>query len=102
MVSQDEIKKIVMEKVIKPVVDQKLVDDETKYLINPSGSVRSGADPGAIPVQPAARSLLIPMADMHRSAAAVLSSKDPTKVDRSAAYYARYVMPQHCCQWLST
>ena len=89
-VSQEEIRKCVMEKVIKPVVDPKLVDENTKYLINPSGSFILGGSWGDSGTT--GRKIVV---DSYGGYAPIgggcFSSKDPTKVDRSAAYYARYV-----------
>lgn len=89
-VTQDEIKDIVMNKVIKPVVDPKLVDENTKYLINPSGSFVLGGSWGDSGTT--GRKIVV---DSYGGYAPIgggcFSSKDPTKVDRSAAYYARYV-----------
>jgi S-adenosylmethionine synthetase len=89
-VTQAEIKDIVMNKVIKPVVDAKLVDEKTKYLINPSGSFILGGSWGDSGTT--GRKIVV---DSYGGYAPIgggcFSSKDPTKVDRSAAYYARYV-----------
>ncbi len=89
-VTQDEIKKIIMEKVIKPVVDEHLIDENTKYLINPSGSFVLGGSWGDSGTT--GRKIVV---DTYGGYAPIgggcFSSKDPTKVDRSAAYYARYV-----------
>ena len=79
-----------MEKVIKAVVDPKLVDENTKYLINPSGSFVLGGSWGDSGTT--GRKIVV---DTYGGYAPIgggcFSSKDPTKVDRSAAYYARYV-----------
>lgn len=88
-VTQDEVKKIVMEKVIQAVVDPKFVDENTKYLINPSGSFVLGGSWGDSGTT--GRKIVV---DTYGGYAPIgggcFSSKDPTKVDRSAAYYARY------------
>jgi len=89
-VSQEEIKKVIMEEVIKPVIDANLVDENTKYLINPSGSFVLGGSWGDSGTT--GRKIVV---DSYGGYAPIgggcFSSKDPTKVDRSAAYYARYV-----------
>lgn len=89
-VSQEEIRKTVMEKVIKPVVDPKLIDENTRFLINPSGSFVLGGSWGDSGTT--GRKIVV---DSYGGYAPIgggcFSSKDPTKVDRSAAYYARYV-----------
>ena len=90
-VTQEEIKDIVMNKVIKPVIDgENLVDENTRYLINPSGSFVLGGSWGDSGTT--GRKIVV---DTYGGYAPIgggcFSSKDPTKVDRSAAYYARYV-----------
>ncbi len=89
-VTQEQIKEIIMNEVIKPVVDEKLVDENTKYLINPSGSFVLGGSWGDSGTT--GRKIVV---DSYGGYAPIgggcFSSKDPTKVDRSAAYYARYV-----------
>ena len=89
-VTQDQIKDVVMNKVIKPVIDPSLVDENTKYLINPSGSFVVGGSWGDSGTT--GRKIVV---DSYGGYAPIgggcFSSKDPTKVDRSAAYYARYV-----------
>ena len=89
-VTQDEIHDLVMNEVILPVLDQRLVDEETKYLINPSGSFVVGGSWGDSGTT--GRKIVV---DTYGGYAPIgggcFSSKDPTKVDRSAAYYARYV-----------
>lgn len=89
-VTQEQIKECLMEKVIKPVIDSSLVDENTKYLINPSGSFVLGGSWGDSGTT--GRKIVV---DTYGGYAPIgggcFSSKDPTKVDRSAAYYARYV-----------
>lgn len=89
-ISQEELKELVLEKVIKPVIDPKMVDENTKYLINPSGSFILGGSFGDSGTT--GRKIVV---DTYGGYAPIgggcFSSKDPTKVDRSAAYYARYV-----------
>ncbi|MFV0380386.1 MAG: methionine adenosyltransferase [Anaerorhabdus sp.] len=89
-ISQEELKEIIMESVIKPVINEKLVDSNTKYLINPSGSFIVGGSFGDSGTT--GRKIVV---DTYGGAVpnggGCFSSKDPTKVDRSAAYYARYV-----------
>ncbi len=89
-VTQEEIRRTLMEKVIKPVVDPSLIDENTKFLINPSGSFIVGGSWGDSGTT--GRKIVV---DTYGGYAPIgggcFSSKDPTKVDRSAAYYARYV-----------
>lgn len=89
-VTQEELHDLIIEKVIKPVVDPSLLDENTKYLINPSGSFVVGGSWGDSGTT--GRKIVV---DSYGGYAPIgggcFSSKDPTKVDRSAAYYARYV-----------
>ncbi|MCH4207704.1 MAG: methionine adenosyltransferase [Solobacterium sp.] len=89
-ITQPELHDLIIEKVIKPTVDPKLIDENTKYLINPSGSFILGGSWGDSGTT--GRKIVV---DSYGGYAPIgggcFSSKDPTKVDRSAAYYARYV-----------
>lgn len=89
-ITQEEIKKIVMKEVINKVIPSNLVDEETKYYINPSGSFTIGGSFGDSGTT--GRKIVC---DSYGGAARVgggcFSSKDPSKVDRSGAYYCRYV-----------
>ncbi|MCT4388344.1 methionine adenosyltransferase [Leuconostoc pseudomesenteroides] len=89
-VSLETLRKDVRELVIDKVLPQELVDDQTKYYINPSGRFVLGgpqADSGLT-----GRKIIV---DTYGGAAhhggGAFSGKDATKVDRSAAYFARYV-----------
>ncbi|MCK8638447.1 methionine adenosyltransferase [Fructobacillus fructosus] len=89
-VELDQLRKDVKRLVIDPILPQELVDDETKYYINPSGRFVLGgpqADSGLT-----GRKIIV---DTYGGAAhhggGAFSGKDATKVDRSGAYYARYV-----------
>ncbi len=89
-ITQEELRELIMEKVILEVIDPKLLDENTKYLINPSGSFIVGGSFGDSGTT--GRKIVV---DSYGGYAPIgggcFSSKDPTKVDRSAAYYARYV-----------
>ncbi len=89
-ITQEEIHDLVLEKVIKPIVEEKYLDENTKYFINPSGSFILGGSWGDSGTT--GRKIVV---DTYGGYAPIgggcFSSKDPTKVDRSAAYYARYV-----------
>lgn len=88
--TQEEIKELIMKEVIKPCVEENLVDENTKYLINPSGSFVVGGSFGDSGTT--GRKIVVDTyGGMGRIGGGCFSSKDPTKVDRSAAYYARYV-----------
>jgi S-adenosylmethionine synthetase len=88
--SQSELKQIIMEHVIKPALPAELLDDHTKYIINPSGSFTicgSFGDSGTT----GRKIICDTYGGYGRVGGGCFSSKDPSKVDRSAAYYARYV-----------
>lgn len=89
-ISQEDLRAYVVENVIKKVIPKEYLDDKTKIFINTSGSFLLGgpiADSGTT-----GRKLVC---DSYGGMASVgggcFSSKDPSKVDRSGAYYARYV-----------
>lgn len=89
-ISQAKLQDLIMEEVIKPCIDATLVDADTKYLINPSGSFVLGGSFGDSGTT--GRKIVVDTyGGMGRIGGGCFSSKDPTKVDRSAAYYARYV-----------
>jgi len=86
----ETIRADVMEKVIKPVIPVDLLDDNTKYHINPTGRFVVGGPMGDAGVT--GRKIIV---DTYGGYAphggGAFSGKDPTKVDRSAAYMARYI-----------
>ena len=89
-ITQEELRDLIIEKVIRPVINPKYIDENTKYLINPSGSFIVGGSWGDSGTT--GRKIVV---DTYGGYAPIgggcFSSKDPTKVDRSAAYYSRYV-----------
>lgn len=89
-ITQEELRDLLIREVILPTVDEKYLDENTKYLINPSGSFIVGGSWGDSGTT--GRKIVV---DSYGGYAPIgggcFSSKDPTKVDRSAAYYARYV-----------
>ena len=89
-ITQEDLKQYIKEKVIDKVIPTELVDTNTKILINTSGSFTIGGPFGDSGTT--GRKIVV---DSYGGSAKVgggcFSSKDPTKVDRSAAYYARYV-----------
>ena len=88
--SQEEIKELIMKEVIQPCIEPYLVDENIKYLINPSGSFVVGGSFGDSGTT--GRKIVVDTyGGMGRIGGGCFSSKDPTKVDRSAAYYARFV-----------
>ncbi|GIN21717.1 MAG TPA: methionine adenosyltransferase [Bacillus bacterium] len=86
----EQIKADIKEHVIKPVVPAELLDDATKYFINPTGRFVIGgpqSDAGLT-----GRKIIVDTYGGYaRHGGGAFSGKDPTKVDRSAAYAARYV-----------
>jgi S-adenosylmethionine synthetase len=88
-VSYDQIQKDVIEHVIKPVCGDYL-DDETIYHINPTGKFIIGGPPGDCGLT--GRKIIVDTyGGMGRHGGGCFSGKDPSKVDRSGAYAARYV-----------
>jgi S-adenosylmethionine synthetase len=89
-ISNAEIERTIVESVIRAVIPADLLDDETKMYINPSGRFEIGgpmADAGLT-----GRKIMVDTyGGMARHGGGAFSGKDPTKVDRSAAYAARYV-----------
>ena len=89
-VTQDEIKEGVMENIIKPIVPQEWILDSTKIYINPTGKFVIGGPVGDCGLT--GRKIIVDTyGGMARHGGGAFSGKDPSKVDRSAAYAARYV-----------
>lgn len=89
-VTLEQIKQDLMEKVIKPIVPAELLTAETKYFINPTGKFVIGGPQGDTGLT--GRKIIVDTyGGMARHGGGAFSGKDPTKVDRSAAYAARYV-----------
>ncbi|MDQ0203809.1 methionine adenosyltransferase [Pectinatus haikarae] len=89
-ISLETIEKDIKEKVIAPVVPSDMVDDKTKYYINPTGKFVIGGPQGDCGLT--GRKIIVDTyGGMARHGGGAFSGKDPTKVDRSAAYAARYV-----------
>ncbi len=89
-VSHDEIEKDIIEQVVKVVIPSSLIDDKTKYYVNATGRFVVGgpvSDTGFT-----GRKILVDTyGGVARHGGGCFSGKDPTKVDRSAAYAARYI-----------
>ncbi len=87
---QSLISKDLHEKVILPIIPSELLDSETKYFINPSGRFVIGGPVGDTGLT--GRKLLVDTYGAYaRHGGGAFSGKDPTKVDRSGAYAARFV-----------
>lgn len=86
----EQIEKDMMEHVIQPIVPAHLLDNETNYLINPTGRFVIGGPQGDVGLT--GRKLMVDTYGGYaRHGGGAFSGKDATKVDRSAAYAARYV-----------
>ena len=89
-VSVEQIKKDMIEYVIKPIVPEGLLTAETKYFVNPTGKFVIGGPHGDSGLT--GRKIIVDTyGGFARHGGGAFSGKDPTKVDRSAAYAARYV-----------
>ena len=89
-ISMDEIEKKVIEHIIKPTLPTNLITNDTKFLINPTGSFIIGGPVGDCGLT--GRKIIVDTyGGMARHGGGAFSGKDPSKVDRSAAYAARYV-----------
>ncbi|MBA2492190.1 MAG: methionine adenosyltransferase [Gammaproteobacteria bacterium] len=89
-ISQKDLKEAVMEEIIKPVVPQEWLSRDTKYHINPTGKFEIGGPMGDCGLT--GRKIIVDTyGGMARHGGVAFSGKDPSKVDRSAAYAGRYV-----------
>ena len=89
-VTQEQIHADIMEHVIRPIVPENLLDESTKYFINPTGRFVIGGPVGDAGLT--GRKIIVDTYGGYAShGGGAFSGKDPTKVDRSAAYAARYV-----------
>ena len=89
-VTQEQIHDDIMEHVIKPIIPENLLDENTKYFINPTGRFVIGGPVGDAGLT--GRKIIVDTYGGYAShGGGAFSGKDPTKVDRSAAYAARYV-----------
>ena len=86
----DKLKEDIKEFVVKPIVPEELLDEETRYFINPTGRFVIGGPLGDSGLT--GRKIIVDTyGGYSRHGGGAFSGKDPTKVDRSAAYMARYI-----------
>lgn len=89
-VSQEQIREDIIREVINPIVPSYLLDENTKYFINPTGKFVIGGPNGDTGLT--GRKIIVDTyGGMAGHGGGCFSGKDPTKVDRSAAYFARYI-----------
>ena len=89
-VSQDQIRDDMIKHIIEPLIPANISSDAVKYFINPSGSFIFGG-PGADTGLTGRKIIVDTYGGAIPHGGGAFSGKDPTKVDRSAAYYARYM-----------
>ncbi|ALD15344.1 S-adenosylmethionine synthetase [Buchnera aphidicola (Aphis glycines)] len=89
-IDQNVLREAVMEEIIKPVLPKKWLTKDTKFFINPTGRFVIGGPMGDCGLT--GRKIIVDTyGGMSRHGGGAFSGKDPSKVDRSAAYAARYV-----------
>jgi len=99
--TQEQIRKDIIENVIHEVIDPRLLDDRTRYFINPTGRFVVGGPQGDTGLT--GRKIIVDTYGGYaRHGGGAFSGKDPTKVDRSGAYAARWVAKNLVAAGLAT
>ena len=89
-ISLNELREVVLEEIIKPILPEKWLTNNTQYHINPTGNFEIGGPVGDAGLT--GRKIIVDTyGGMARHGGGAFSGKDPSKVDRSAAYATRYV-----------
>ena len=89
-ISLEDLREAVLQEIIKPVLPEEWIDENTKYFINPTGRFVIGGPQGDCGLT--GRKIIVDTyGGMARHGGGAFSGKDPSKVDRSAAYLARYI-----------
>jgi S-adenosylmethionine synthetase len=100
-VTHKQIEEAIIEQVVKPVLPKNMISSETKYLINPTGRFVIGGPQGDTGLT--GRKIIVDTyGGYSRHGGGAFSGKDPSKVDRSAAYAARYVAKNIVAAGLAT
>jgi len=89
-ITLEQIRKDIITHVINPIISQNLIDDNTKIYVNPTGKFVVGGPMGDTGLT--GRKIIVDTyGGYSRHGGGAFSGKDPTKVDRSASYFARYI-----------
>ena len=100
-VSYEDLKEAIIEEVVRPTLPASLINDKTRYLINPTGRFVIGGPMGDCGLT--GRKIIVDTYGGHGShGGGAFSGKDPSKVDRSASYMARYVAKNVVAAGLAT
>lgn len=100
-ISITDLREAVLEKIIKPILPEKWLTNETQYHINPAGNFEIGGPVGDAGLT--GRKIIVDTyGGMARHGGGAFSGKDPSKVDRSAAYATRYVAKNIIAAGLAT